>query len=131
MTTENLWGSLDFEPVTTPKSILEKQANYLTERTRGTLQGRVGDQSEGEVFIFDLDIVAPSLNKYRYTVLTVRHTIELYPISVFAEAQENRGVLCHNQAEFETALSGILQAPRTRRVISALLSQSGYEPPPF
>jgi hypothetical protein len=129
MSDENLWGDIDQIPeVNSPKSILKEQAAFLDAKTNHILHGVVDDRTEHNRFVFDLDIVVPSLNDYRYTVLTVSHGIDLYPVSIESSGAPRgpNGSMfdCDDEDEFKKALATILTSPRTKKVIASLLSQA-------
>lgn len=127
---ENLWGDLPpVEDIRTPASILKEQATRLTEITGGVLRGKATFQqssvSIGRVSL-ELRIVAPALQSYEYTVARVGHAIDQqYPLILSADiAQETLRVTCEDERDFLGALRGVLQSPKIRNVIAALLSQS-------
>src|SRR5271156_1349957 len=102
---KNLWGSLDdLERVQTPKSLLEQQASILTDVTKGLLVGKVDENVTSSTFRYDLDVEVPTLNHYVYTLLTIRHTMELYPLRIMSQSPQ-REILCENESAFEAALS--------------------------
>jgi hypothetical protein len=126
MTTDNLWGDLtNLETVNPPRQILQDQAGLLTRQTRGRLRGEVRDRTNGSSFGYSLDIVAPTLNDYRYAVLTAEHGIEMYPVRVTGSGEY---FTCANEEGFIGALSNILQSTSTRKAIAALLSQISAGP---
>lgn len=94
--------------------------------TKGVLQGDVNvvtRQGSGR-FELRLDIVAPVIDNYRYSVVTAHHGVELYPVMVQPQFAGRMPVECAGEAAFETALAQILSSEPIRRVISALLAQS-------
>jgi hypothetical protein len=122
----NLWGDLSsLETVRTPKAILQEQADLLTKATGGLLVGKVYDlfslAGKGR-FRYDLDVVVPALNNYRYTVLTVDHPLELYPL-VLSTDRSPGAVTLATAEEFEAQLAKILGAPELRSALSHLVSQ--------
>ena len=84
---KNMWGDLtDLETIKTPKMFLQEQAEHLRKDTKFILKGEVSSEaiSAGR-FRVELDIVAPRINNYRYTVVTVRHPLEIYPLTITNE----------------------------------------------
>ncbi len=125
-TANGMWGDLsNLEIVRTPKSILEEQAKLLTSATKNSLVGQVR-KVEGPFskkrFVYDLDIVVPSLNNYSYTVLRIEHDVDLYPILV-RPSEMAPGRTCSNEEAFCNAVEAILSSDGVKRVISRLLSQ--------
>ena len=124
MSVKNLWGDLsELERVVTPKEILLEQASLLTEATKGVLVGQVSNNSIYGKFAYDLEVSVPALNNYTYTILTIQHQIELYPVRIIT----NGFVLsteCGSEKEFISALTDILSSKEVKFVLSRLLSQA-------
>ena len=117
---ESFWVISDVANVKTPLSILREQASALTEQTKGTLVGVVETKSDGGRMEDRLEISVPSLNDYRYRILTYEHTIELYPGTVLANLNHS----VSNENEFIELVRQILSSDRTRNVLTSLLSQA-------
>jgi hypothetical protein len=117
---ESFWVIPDVANVKTPLSILREQASALTEQTKGTLVGVVETKSDGGRMEDRLEISVPSLNDYRYRILTYEHTIELYPGTVLANLNHS----VSNKNEFIELVRQILSSDRTRNVLTSLLSQA-------
>lgn len=121
--TENLWGELpEVVKVRTPKQILLEQAAQLRDMTGGKLIGEVVDQSSGANFNLTLNVVAPVLNNYSFTILTISHTIHLYPLTIKGAG---KGVRCHDEEQYISALSSILKDPGVQKNIVGLLAHIG------
>jgi hypothetical protein len=119
----DLWGQFPkAAQVKSPSFILEQQANVLTQRTNGLLQGQVSlsrhTPGRGSFYI-SLLILAPSLDNYIYEVLSVIHEIPFYPATILAEEGE---VKCNDEEAFEKAVGAVLQSERIRKVVSGLLA---------
>jgi len=125
MSSKNLWGDLsDLETVRTPQAILHEQAGYLTEATESALVGKVEVRNiVSSDFCYDLDVLVPALNNYTYTILTISHSVNLYPVRVHAGA---KGISsrCENEEEFEETVAQILSSKEVKRILSRLLSQA-------
>ncbi|MCA9115787.1 MAG: hypothetical protein KDA79_11940 [Planctomycetaceae bacterium] len=126
MATKNLWGDLkDLPLMRTPRGILQEQAEILSTATEGILRGRVDErqcQDNNGALSYDLDIVVPSLNSYTYTLLTIEHPIELFPVHVYSLSF--KPTTCETEEEFEAAIENILSSSKVRQVLSSLLSQA-------
>jgi hypothetical protein len=133
MSVKSLWGDLSsLERLRTPKEILVEQANLLSEATQGAIVGVVDSRVEstlfgrdtvsGQEFVHDLDVRVPSLNNYTYTLLTVAHGIDLYPVEVSSETY-SVGKCATEEAYIELLLK-ILSSQRTKGILSKLLSQA-------
>ena len=66
--------------IVTPRDILEQQAALLKEHTGGVLRGEVRTEpSDGDLF-HELVIRASAL-RYEYSLLSVTHPAELFPLA--------------------------------------------------
>ena len=143
---KNLWGDLsELQVVPGPRGILQEQAQALTEATNGVLVGRVSATASGNYFRtgaeaisdglsgsvneinnfnsfgFNLDVKIPTLNNYVYTVLSITHPLELYPVRVLA-SKPRVDVSCENEQDFVVALQSILRSEELRNVLARLRS---------
>ncbi len=120
----SLWGDLGGLPVIrTPKSILTEQGPPLFQATGGVLHAEVVQiKDQLPDFCYKFYIKVPELNNYRYQVLVVRHSIDIYPVDV----STTTGVWesFHTPADFEAYLSSILSSPHMKSIISKLVSQA-------
>jgi hypothetical protein len=123
MSARNLWGTLpDAEGVKPPVTILREQAGVLARATNNVLLGRVSMvQFGGGGFAYELDIVAPALTGYVYTVLDIEHRVSFYPVIVKADGDAFK---CNDEQEFIDTLGRILSSEKVHKVISSLLSLS-------
>lgn len=131
MSIENLWGDLsDLETVQTPKAILQQQAALLTSATRGVLHGFVTNVETAHLgFEYDLEVVVPALNNYRYELLSIYHGVDIYPTFVRSVHLESASysagpVRCENESEFCECIQRILSSKSVRTVLSRLKSQA-------
>lgn len=125
MTTRNLWGDLPTgSDVVPPSTILREQAAILSDQTNNILAGEVRVVRDDDVIRHALEIVAPALDNYRYTVLVAQHRVDLYPVSVLAPQLGRGWVECGNEAAFVAEVERILKSEPLRRVVGALLAQS-------
>jgi len=125
---------------TTPKSILERQATLLGQRTEGLVSGEVMVRVIGPRLFHDFYFTAPRLDNYRFqafTVVQLQH--ELYPVAIIEEitlpSQDSAaldeylkekvfGQECKTEAEFMERLRLLFQNERTIRIIDSLIAQS-------
>ncbi len=125
MTTPNLWGDLgEIKRIQTPKSVLQEQADYLNQATSGVIRAEIDDRTQGELLQFDLSLVAPALNNYRYTLLSVRHYVLPYPLEILDQTGPGLWIECDNEEDFMDVLKDVLGGERGQQVVSSLLSQS-------
>jgi hypothetical protein len=115
--------------ITPPSSILREQANLLTQKTKGLVEGQVevmrrSDQDDHRLEIA-FYLVAPNLDEYSYRLLTVDHPVSYYPLTVNSHSEAN--FECANEEEYLKALQKIFNSDKTRNTIGAMLAQSGAE----
>lgn len=119
-----MWGKFDnIKKIPMPVSHLREQANYLSEATGHILQGYVIQSAKDDRFETELDIIVPSLNDYRHTLLRVVHSIRIYPVEIHDFANEEKHTY-ENEASFLSRLEHILTSRAVRNIIETLISQS-------
>lgn len=127
---DDLWGVIP-APDTTPLPLclLKEQGTLLAEKTNGLLTGQTHVEYEfhegGELTILKFYIVCPTLNNYRYEVLSVLHPRfgDVFPAEIFfyrSDGGEDTTV-ASDLGEFKTRIKNILQSDRVKKVVSALL----------
>src|SRR5271168_4645267 len=79
--TADFWPDIGQPESRTPVALLREQARILGEKTQFVVTAEVHSDTEGEDFVYDLYLVASALH-YRYQLLTVRHPLFVYPMSV-------------------------------------------------
>ena len=122
----SLWGDLTrLQQIRTPKTILVEQANILNQATKGVVRAEVASSGAGPApnLSHALNLVAPALGNYTYTVATVIHDINIYPCKLLNPIV-NRVEDCADEADLKRKLAAVLSDPKTLRVIESLLSQS-------
>ncbi len=128
MNAHNLWGTLPgTDEIKPPAAILREQATRLSDLTNHVLEGRVRTIREGEHIVNFLDIVAPALQGYTFTVLEIKHGIEFYPLwykSITANGSPASYQECQTEEAFLANLKAILSSHEIRKVITSLLAQS-------
>lgn len=134
MDSRNLWGDLPNveDAGRSPKTILEEQANYLSEGTSHVLRGKVETTTTADIYkqiIHQFSIVAPFLNGYEVLIVSAYHDAETYPVSLDDEINNVARTECSNQEAFEIALEKVLTSKKVRSVINSLLSQGPKSPP--
>ena len=127
MAQESFWGDLsDLATIRAPVAVLREQANILSGATNNVLRGAVSSQMIDlrRRVEHELEIVAPALNDYRYTVLTVSHDpVSLYPLRLRGTIDDET-IECHTEEALLAHLKRILSSSSVRRVIETLLAQS-------
>ncbi len=125
MPSEDLWGDLPAaSSVRLPSTILAEQASLLGSKTRNVLEGRVSVIRSEDCLTHDLDIVVPALDNYVYTIASVRHGIELYPLTMTDVANGGYEIACADEESFVERLRHVLTSEKVRRVIASLQAQA-------
>jgi hypothetical protein len=110
----------------TPVALLREQAAALGEKTRNVVTAEVESESvppsDEKLFTYSLYLVAPAI-RYRYQLLTIRHPITLYPISVTTPKMPNWAKVGSEQ-DFANWLKTVLASNETKMIIRALMAQS-------
>jgi hypothetical protein len=89
-TIPDLWSENIRVDVLTPIVILRSQEGLLSKKTQGILEAKVTTTATKELVQHQLDLIAPALNRYRETLLTVTHRPErVYPVRVAAECLQS------------------------------------------
>jgi hypothetical protein len=134
---EDLWGELpDPSTVEIPEDILNRQADFLSQKTKGMLVGEVRriDSSESDDFghrrssgqniEWALEIRVPRMDNYTYQLLVAAHNIiHLYPVHVVSTHMEEV-VDCNSTEEFKHALRTLFRNEETQRVIRSLFAHA-------
>jgi hypothetical protein len=139
METQNLWPNFTIEKVRGPKTILQEQAGFLKQMTQGVLNADVLTRTSENQFYHFFRIISPSLNNYKYTLFTISHGADSFPVNLDVNGEDSllavlSGSFASDSSGYEFkidhesglthALSLIFQAPSTMRIIQNLYSQS-------
>ena len=120
----DLWGDLPGDDlVVPPVTILREQASLLGNKTNHVLEGDVRVGRQEEALSMHLDIVAPALDGYRFTVLTATHPVQAFPVTVYSEVTK-KWEICNDGPAFEAKVAQILTSDTIRKVVASLLAQS-------
>ncbi len=128
-----------------PVTILKQQASLLGQKTKNIVEGKVEttlSDNEG-VLRHTLYLVAPALNFYRYPLLDVEHkATSMYPAKIKVRSAEKsqkdirddiwdlQNAPADNEEEFKNKLKSVFADEETKKIIGALLAQSGGKKPP-
>jgi len=111
-------------------AILREQAALLSQKTKGFLEGEVVTRAErgrnARPFLHEFRIRAPALGDYRYELFDVRHDFGLYPVVVRFYPGDLE-LQADSEERFLHLLKEIFSYDSTRRVIGALLANSGFQ----
>ena len=124
----------------TPVAILRQQATLLGNRTKNIVEARVKPPMEtlpDKKFYYRFDIVAPCLGDYFYSLFTISHPIEFYPVEfdipmmILEDMAKNLGCevvdvekIANTEDEFIEIVKTIFATNKARQVIEAILAQS-------
>lgn len=124
----------------TPHGILKEQAELFDKKTDDVLYARLKNRklslqvNETYHFATNFEIVAPNLDGYSYTLLTLFSMPEKdYPVAINYNANDKEDwelgdfdYTCDNEEQFLKQIEIILQSPETMDVIRNLYSKSSY-----
>ena len=129
MAVKDMWGDFQVEAIRTPVQILREQAAALGPKTRNLVVAEVDTNAraprfsyEEKAFVHQLTLVVPSLDDYRYLLLSLTHDIELYPVRVESLANDVQ-IDVASEEQLNEVLQKLLSAPKTKNIISSLLGQ--------
>ena len=119
---DDLWGDLPKARIPTPKSILDEQANALTRKSGGVIEGRIVTLTglPPAQFGFDFNIVTPQLG-YSFTLLRVTHSVMLFPVNI-VDQSGGAGFQAGDAEVFKERLRSIFRSEPIQRVLTGLLS---------
>jgi len=98
---------------------LEKKTNYV-------LRGEVETVTSADEFVHVFFVVAPKLNDYRYEVVRVSHTLQLYPATIHPRESMSTlvGQACASPEELREGLRQAFATKDVQEPVRSLLSQS-------
>jgi hypothetical protein len=110
----------------------EESIPYLSD----TADDFSGDYSQ--LFVYDFFIAAPVLNNYRFRIFSIAYDFRLYPVKFYLDKDIQydihvqmgniygaQKILAKTEDEFSSILIQIFSSNKVRRIINALLVQSG------
>jgi len=111
---------------TPPATLLIAQADLLTSKTGGAVQGRVASRVSGRFFVHKLFLEAPALSGYSYHALTVRHDVTLFPAELLPMVPGAPPGTARGVTDFLECLGVILRSDGMANVVKALVAQSQH-----
>lgn len=139
---KDFW-TFDKEKVVSVNSVLKDQADLLTKKTDGVLQGKLMNCRIKEEYIkYDLvtlfQVVVPNLDNYTCTLFQVFSMANKdYPVCISSKEADYRtpciddfawlienGAEVHNEQEFEEVLKELLSSKGINETISALYGKA-------
>ncbi len=138
-TVTSLWPKdIQIKTAKAPVAVLREQAKALGEMTNYSIHGEVIPHPiEEGTFFYTFNIACPSLGNYRYSLLSIQHDINLYPVQIttsediYQEIQNNKEIdstsykeiFASSEDELLIILETIFKSEKTKHVIASLLSQ--------
>ncbi len=128
-----------------PVTILREQGTLLGRKMNNLVEGVISEVSddyrdavseEKDYFTYRFYIAAPALGDYRYRLLTISHSIDLYPLDITVdrsvleelpddvEPNDMDDLVVGSQEEFIEILRAIFATKKVRRVIEAIIAQT-------
>jgi hypothetical protein len=114
----DLWGNIQVADVRTPAAILREQAALLGTKTQNVVEAKVISGTEDNEFYHSFNLIVPALDYYTYSLFTIRHDVNLYPVRI------NRGPRLESEQEFTDWLRKTLSSPETTKIVQNLLAQA-------
>jgi hypothetical protein len=142
---KDYWQDFTIEVLpATPLGLLKYQASMLSQKTNGLLEGEISTYTDQGAIYNALDIVAPRLDHYRYTLIRIVSGPALYPVFVYDRSGvdytprdvpvkfpnvtvpklPNASFAVRDYEEFEKAVEEILSSKETANIIRSLMNQS-------
>ncbi len=142
---ENLWN-VDFvkKEINTPKEIIEKQCDFLREKTSGYVVGKLSSlkPADSSSFNYEFYIGSTFLTGFKYTIFSIHHTFSLYPCTInineylIDNINENdqfeisddsfsvytKKVTCHDEASFLSFLELLFSNENLVNTISSIMT---------
>ena len=118
----DLWPSdLVAEIPRIPATILQEQASALGKHTNNVVQGKIKTVTDEDGdFVINFILFVPTLGNYQYSLFTVWHNEELYPV-------RSQGVNLADENEFRSWLKFTFADERTVKIIRGLIAQARAE----
>jgi len=123
-----------------PVTILKEQGVLLGRKTSNLVEGEVikAFSDSEDHFYYTFYLVGPALG-YRYRLLVVSHSINMYPLDIIMDGKdvlgelpaemkgEHNKLVADSEEKFMEILKAIFATRKVRRVIEAIIAQSGVE----
>ena len=123
MPVTSLWPDFQApEAINSPVFLLKEQAAALEQQTHGLVRAglRPASTPDGSFWV-GFDLYSPALGEYAYRLFEVTYPLEFFPITLTA------GDTVHTAQtldQFRTHLESVLQSPRTRQIVEAIMAQA-------
>jgi hypothetical protein len=123
MPATDLWPSFQApEAVNSPAFLLKEQAAQLQQKTKGlVLAGlRPASAPDGSFWV-GFDLYSPALGEYTYRLFEVTYPPAFFPATITAA---DGPLTAQNLDQFRAILGAVLQSPRTKQVVEAIMAQA-------
>jgi len=128
MAKTNPWAQIKEKAsaIVPPVTVLREQAQLLSEATNAVIQGTViVESSGGDTVTHKLRAYVPALDNYSVDLLTVQHSMLIYPCSLWCSFDDRRKwVECENKDQLEAAVQFALELDAVQKVVVSLMSQA-------
>jgi len=94
----------------------------------------ISEPLEEIIFYYGFYIIAPALGNYRYRLLTILYNVDFYPVIIRVDEDVKNEIspsvdvdpkiIANSEEEFSELLKKIFHSQKTKKIISAILSQS-------
>ena len=122
----DLWGEIVPAAVRTPLAVLREQAALLGPKTKNLIEATVTTSKDRflDQFVHHFNLVAPTLDGYKFELFRVTHGIALYPVVVPGGPLGPPTMMTlSSEEEFIEWLRQKLSSRDTKETVSNLLAQ--------
>jgi hypothetical protein len=119
----NYWPDFQApEAINSPVFLLKEQAEALQQKTKGlVLAGlRPASAPDGSFWV-GFDLYSPALGEYTYRLFEVTYPPQFFPVTLTAADTVQTA---QSLGEFTSLLVSVLQSPRTKQVVEAIMAQA-------
>ena len=125
MPSQDMWGDFQVQSLRVPVQLLREQAAALGPRTQNLVVAEVSTSTHRDEFRHRLELVVPTLDDYRYHLLSLIHDIHLYPLVLDydSDGRLSAGNIS-SEDELNQALHRALSSEKTKRILNSLIGQA-------
>ncbi len=110
------------EDVNSPIFLLKQQAAALERKTKGLVGAELKSAvTPDKRFWVGFDLYSPALGEYSYRLFEVTYPPEFYPLTF---SGPNGDGVANDPEHFRGYLEAVLQSPRVRQVVEAIMAQA-------
>jgi hypothetical protein len=131
---QDLWpDDIQVNDVLSPHIIVQEQGNLLGKKTNNIVIGKVKMNTYYDKFQYRFFLYSSPID-YQYQLFEFEYNPNLYPVKIradeeimkqfYPDEENKREILVNSEAELVEVLKAIFAAPKTRKIITAILAQA-------